>query len=98
MQSELTPVAANWRNIGIALRLKPDALQNIDVRYNGDPPACLSFMVIEWLMRNYDVQNFGEPTWQRLVEAVRHPAGGANTAQARKIAKRHKAGGVCFAS
>ena len=98
VQSELILVAANWKNIGIALRLKPDVLQNIDVRYNSDPPACLPWMVMEWLMRNYDFQKFGEPTWQQLVEAVGHPAGGANTALARKIAKRHKAGGKCFAS
>ena len=45
-------------------------------------------------MRNYDVQKFGEPTWQRLVEAVGHPAGRANMAHAEKIAKRHKAGGM----
>ena len=45
-------------------------------------------------MRNYDVQKFGEPTWQQLVEAVGHPAGGANMAHAEKIAKRHKAGGM----
>ena len=45
-------------------------------------------------MRNYDVHKFGEPTWQQLVEAVGHPAGGANMAHARKIARRHKAGGM----
>ena len=91
VQSELIPVAANWRNIGIALRLKPDILENINARYSGDPRACLSFMVMEWLRRNYDTQQFGEPTWRKLVEAVAHPAGGADKAVARKIAERHKA-------
>ena len=47
-------------------------------------------MVTEWLKRNYDVKKFGEPTWQKLVEAVSHPAGGANTALAEEIARRHK--------
>ena len=51
-------------------------------------------MVTKWLKRNYNVKRFGEPTWQKLVEAVGHPAGGANMATARDIAKRHKAGGV----
>lgn len=45
-------------------------------------------------MRNYDIEKFGEPTWQQLVEAVAHPAGGANMTHAKKIAKRHKAGGM----
>ena len=91
VQSELIPVAANWRSIGIALRLKFDLLETIKSQCSGDPRACLSNMVTEWLKRNYDVKKFGEPTWQRLVEAVDHPAGGANTALAREIAGRHKA-------
>ena len=42
-------------------------------------------------MKNYNVERFGEPTWQQLVEAVGHPAGGANMTLARNIVKRHKA-------
>ena len=98
MQSELIAVAANWRSIGVALRLKPDFLQSIDTRYSSDPCACLSWMVMEWLMRNYNVEKFGEPSWRMLVEAVAHPAGGANTALARRIAMRHKAEGLCSGS
>ena len=55
--------------------------------------ACLTSMVTEWLKRNYNVKKFGEPTWQKLVEVVGHPAAGANKALARDIAKKHKAGG-----
>lgn len=40
------------------------------------------------------MRRFGEPTWQKLVEAVNSPAGGADTAHARGIAGRHKAGGM----
>jgi len=50
-------------------------------------------VVTEWLMKNYSVKRFGEPTWQQLMEAVGHPAGGANMALAREIARRHKARG-----
>ena len=42
-------------------------------------------------MRKYNVEKFGVPTWQRLVEVVGHSAGGANMALARKIAGRHMA-------
>ena len=51
-------------------------------------------MATEWLKRNYKVEKFGEPTWQRLVEAVGNQAGGANMALAKKIARRHKAKGM----
>ena len=93
VQSELNEAATNWRSIGIALRLKPDFLQSTETRYSSDPRACLSWMLMEWLMRNYNVKKFGEPTWQQLVKAVGHPAGGANMALAREIARRHKAAG-----
>ena len=94
MQSELIPVAANWRSIGIALRLKFEFLQSIDEQYSGDPHACLSGIVSKWLERKYNVKRFGEPTWQWLVEAVGDPAGGANMTLARDIARRHKTGGT----
>ena len=94
MQSELNPVAAKWKNIGVALQMKTDTLESIQVGNGGDPAACLTSVVTEWLKRNYNVEKSGEPTWQKLVEAVGHPAGGANKALARGIAKRHKAGGT----
>ena len=98
MQKTLIPVAANWKSIGVALRLKRDFLQSIDTRYSSDPRACLSWMVMEWLERNYNVEKFGEPSWRMLVKAVGDPAGGANTALARRIASRHKARGLSSGS
>jgi len=95
---ELTPLATRWKSIGIALGLKPDLLEEIQAGNSGDPLACLSWMVMTWLRRNYNVKRFGEPTWQSLAEAVGHPEGGANTAVARSIAARHKAGGMLMLS
>ena len=91
VQVELILVAANWKSIGLLLRLKPDVLENIDTKYSGNPHVCLSAMVKEWLIRNYNRKVYGEPTWQRLVEVVGHPAGGANMELARDMATRHKA-------
>ena len=93
MQCELNPVSAKWKSIGIALRLSPNILDRIQAEKSGEPSACLTSVVTEWLKKNYNVNKFGEPTWQRLVEAVGHPAGGADMALARKIARNHKAGG-----
>ena len=94
VQKELIPVSARWKSIGIALRLKPSILDGISARNSGDPPACLTSMVAEWLNKNYNVQRFGEPTWQGLLEAVGDPAGGDNTALAREIARRHMIRGM----
>ena len=94
VQQELNPVSANWRNIGVALRLDPITLECIDARHRGDPPACLTSTVTKWLNRNYNVDRFGVPTWQWLVKAVGDPAGGANEAFARNMAKKCKIRGT----
>ena len=94
MQSELIPVAAKWRSIGNALRLKHGVLENIHTKHSGNPDECLLNVVTEWLKRNYNMEKFGEPTWQWLVKAVDHPAGGANKALALEIATRHKVEGI----
>lgn len=90
---ELNPVVANWKHIGIALQLKSNALDTIEKHSSCDPRMCLSEMVKEWLKKNYNLKKYCDPTWQRLVEAVGDPAGGADTALAREIARRHKAEG-----
>ena len=94
VKKELITVAANWMDIGSALRLKPDTLDNTETRCSNDPRWCLDLIVKEWLKRNYNVGKFGEPTLQKLVKAVNSTAGGANTVLARDIAGRHKAGGM----
>lgn len=91
VQKELNTVSAKWRNIGIALRLNPNILDGINTQCNGDPSACLSLTVTEWLKRNYNVKRFGEPTWWWLVKAVGDPAGGANMTLAKDVARNHKA-------
>ena len=94
VQNELNPISANWRSIGMALRLKPDTLDGIDKLSGKGPNNCMIMMVTEWLKKNYNVKRFGEPTWQWLVKAVGDPTGGANVAQAGVIARKHKARGT----
>ena len=40
------------------------------------------------------MEKVGEPTWQWLFKAVGDPAGGANKALAKVIARRHKVQGM----
>ena len=89
VRSELLPVTANWMEIGIALRLNPDRLRAIEAECRGDPTACLTSVVAKWLKGDYNVERFGRATWRQLVEALGHPAGGANKALAQTIAKKH---------
>ena len=65
--SKLIPVAANWKNIGLALGLQHHQLIDIKEPSNTN---CLREMLSLWLKKGE------EPTWQKLSAAVRHPAGG----------------------
>ena len=94
VMAALIQVAAQWKSIGIALRLKPALLESIETDNSSDPTTCLTSMITEWLERNYKVEKFGEPTWQWLVTAVSHPVGGNNMVLAGEIAKNHQAGGM----
>ena len=90
MKKSLNTVSTKWNDIGIALRLDPNILEGIKARNSGEPQACLSSMLTEWLKQNYNVRRFGEPTWKWLVQVVGDPAGGGNMALARDIARRYK--------
>ena len=35
-------------------------------------------MLSTWLRKNYNVKQFGEPTWAKLVEVIKYSAGGEN--------------------
>ena len=89
---ELTDVAAKWRNIGIFLGILDSQLDAIQ-KQGDSPPDCLRQTLTTWLRRNYDVDRFGEPTWVKLVEAVKQPAGGGNPHLATEIARKHT--GMC---
>ena len=94
MKKELNPVSSKWKSIGVGLRLTPNILDDIQTWNSGDSSACLSLTLTEWLKRNYNVERFGEPTWQWLIDVVGDPAGGANKGLARGIAQRHKHRGL----
>ena len=83
--TELTPLAARWRAIGRALRLKSEKLE-----YPENPDQCLSEVIEEWLSkRNYNQEKFGPPTWKWVVDVVAARAGGDNKGLADEIAKKY---------
>ena len=91
VNSELQPVAARWKHFGLALRLDPDKLDEIE-RDNRDSSDCLTKVLTLWLKKNYNTERFGEPSWKLLARAAGNPAGGNDSALAEKISERH--GGV----
>ena len=85
----MMPVAGSWKAIGRGLRIDSGRLNVIQGSNSGKLKECLSEMLTCWLNRNYNVERFGEPTWQTVVKVVAHPAAGDNCALALRIAKQH---------
>jgi len=86
---EVLPVAESWGRIALALRLLPSIKSLIAKKHHNDPQDCLLAVVEEWLKGLHNVQKYGHPSWRVLVQAVAHPAGGANPALAHSIATEH---------
>ena len=70
------------------LRLKPSLLSQIQ-KDCSDEKDCLVKLLTEWLNKTYNTARFGDPSWQLLVAAVAHPAGGNNPALAQLIATKY---------
>lgn len=82
----LTPLAASWKRIGRAMRLKDGELESINLESSKE---CLARVVVNWLKRNYNVGKFGPPTWKWLVEIVADEAAGNDKHLADEIARKH---------
>ena len=82
-------MASSWKAIGIGLRIGFGRLKTIQEDKAGNSRACLSEMLTCWLLRNYNVERFGEPTWRAVVKVVADPAAGDNYALALNIAGKH---------
>ena len=81
-------VKVKWRDIGLELGITDPRLQTIEADNNG-VTSRLTAMLRDWLNGSYNISRYGEPSWQRLSEAVRHEAGGNNPRLADKILQQH---------
>ena len=71
------------------LGLPPGELQAIQQTHSQNVAQALTQVLLTWLRQLYNIEKYGPPTWQRLVEAVGSPAGGNNHALAQHITERH---------
>ena len=87
----LLPIAAKWKNIAMALRLKIDDIERIDACRQGSLrlQECLADVLTLWLRKKYNVERFGEPSWKKVIKVVATSAGGDNPTLAEKIAEQH---------
>ena len=62
VNAELMPVVARWKYIGLALRLDPDKLDEIEAD-NRNVEESLTNVLKLWLKKSYNAKKFGEPSW-----------------------------------
>ena len=86
---EVFTMAGSWVRMAVGLGLLPHMKDLIATKYSNKPEECLLAVVEEWLKGAQNVQKYGHPSWRVLVQAVAHPAGGANRALALSIAAKH---------
>ena len=91
VMDELKNVLACYEGIGGRLDLPNNTLEVIHGE-NLSAAAAMRRVIVEWLNRNYPNSSRKPPTWKVLVDAVEHPLGGNNRAEAEEIANRHRAG------
>ena len=83
-------VTPRWMEMGLLLGLdyrKLDAIRADDALDGVSERAAA--MVKVWFKQKQDTDNFGYPSWKRLVEVIGSPAGGKDKALARMIAAEH---------
>jgi ankyrin repeat protein len=89
VESEVIDIAHKWQQFGGALRIRQAKLEEIKAGSGSVPRECLTKTVQEFLKKNYDLQEHGQPSWRQVVIAVGHKAGGADTELALQIANDH---------
>ncbi len=87
--AELWTIKANYYQLGIMLGLPPGELQTIRQANCQNIAQAFTEVLLAWLRQQYNVERYGLPTWQRLMEAVASPSGGSNCTLAEKIAENH---------
>ena len=88
-------MAHKWKKVGLALRLDPNLLDQIEAKKN-EVEENLSDTLKEWLKKSYNTESYGDPSWKLLVDAVAHPFGGKDRALALQIAAKYNGKCVCL--
>ena len=100
VMGEIITIAESWQKMLIFLHLPSLMKSTIAAAHPTDPSTCLRTVIVLWLQREYDVEQYGPPSWRALVEAVADPAGGNDSDLADSIAEkylgtRHYSSSIC---
>ena len=91
---EVESLKCVYFQLGRSLRLRDSDLKAIRQTYSAESEqeTALNDVLLLWLQQKYNVERFGPPTWQMLVEAVDKKSCGNYHDLAKEIALKHPAG------
>lgn len=81
-------ISVKYYALGLALRLRPHDLDRVRQENHQSIQDALRDVLLLWLRKAYDVDKYGPPTWEKLMEAVGKESGGNNRALAEEIAAK----------
>ena len=81
---EFSDLASRCKNFGTALGIRAADIKKIEQDYR-DSDTRLSEIILLCLMKQYNVDKFGPPSWKKFVKAAEK----FNRALAKRVAERH---------
>lgn len=87
MTSLAENLADKWDSVGLFLGIPYKIIERCKQEDTLDDR--MLELVTAWINRKYDVDDYEEPSWRSLVEAVAHKAGGYHRRLAAKLASDH---------
>ena len=85
---EVACLADMWRKLGLELRMKDSYLKE-NIPSTKSPIDSLKHMLELWLSGNYNVQRFGQPSWNSLCDAIEARTACNNAVLAYRIRIKH---------
>ena len=61
-----------WKVLGLELGIPYPTIERIDTDEGGKVMQCRIEMLVAWLKQNYDVDEFGYPSWSILKKALKN--------------------------
>lgn len=89
---EVETLQDNYYQFGKLFGLPSQDLDDIQKDFHQNNLRALTEVLLAWLKHHYKHEDYGPPTWRKLVETVDNPAGGSNHKLAKHIANDHPKG------
>ena len=80
-------LSVHWDTIAICLGLVASKIAEIKKNNSGDCTDCWNSALLEWVRQNYDITEFGEPSWRTFLKAV--ALADCNKLEVKKLAANH---------